>query len=213
MVEENKINFQEIEKKWQRKWEKEKVFEVKEGGKKPKFYVLEQFPYPSGTGLHVGHAFVYTIGDIYARFKRMKGFNVLYPMGYDSLGLPAENAAINEGMHPKKYTDDSVKYFSKQQKALGLSYDWTRMLWTHDPKYYKWDQWIFLKMFEKGLVYQKKSAVNWCSKCNTVLANEQVHNGRCWRHEETDVQTKKLRQWFLKITDYASELYDSIDSF
>jgi leucyl-tRNA synthetase len=205
-MEEKKFDFQKIEKKWQGRWEKEKAFEVKEGGKKPKYYVLEQFPYPSGTGLHVGHAFVYTIGDIYARFKRMNGFNVLYPMGYDSLGLPAENAAIKEGLHPKKYTDQSVKYFSEQQKALGLSYDWTRMFWTHDSQYYKWDQWIFLKMLEKGLVYQKKSAVNWCSKCNTVLANEQVHSGKCWRHEDTNVEIKHLSQWYLKITEYAEEL-------
>jgi len=202
------INFAKIEKKWQDKWEKNKVFEIKKNNKKPKYYVLEQFPYPSGTGLHVGHAFIYTIGDIYARFKRMKGFNVLYPMGYDSLGLPAENAAIKEGIHPKKYTDNAVKYFSKQQKSIGLSYDWNRMFWTHSPEYYKWDQWIFLKMFEKGLVYQKKSPVNFCKKCNTVLANEQVHNGKCWRHEDTDVEIKHLSQWYLKITNYAEELAD-----
>ena len=162
------VNFSAIEQKWQEKWEREKAFEVNENqrfsraqkhevskpsekSKKKKYYVLEQFPYPSGTGLHMGHAFIYAIGDIHARFKRMNGFNVLYPMGYDSLGLPAENAAIKEGIHPKKYTDDAVKYFSKQQRALGLSYDWTRMFWTHNPDYYKWDQWIFLKMFEKNL--------------------------------------------------------------
>ncbi len=202
------INFSKIEKKWQDKWEKAKIFEVKEESKKPKYYVLEQFPYPSGSGLHVGHAFVYTIGDIYARFKRMKGFNVLYPTGYDSLGLPAENAAIKEGVHPKKYTDNAVKYFSKQQKSIGLSYDWSRMFWTHDSEYYKWDQWIFLKMLEKGLVYQKKSPVNFCKKCNTVLANEQVHDGKCWRHEDTNVEIKHLNQWYLKITDYAEELAD-----
>ncbi len=201
------INFQQIEKKWQEAWEKAKCFEVKEG-KGKKYYILEQFPYPSGSGLHIGHAFIYTIGDIYARFKRMNGFNVLYPMGYDSLGLPAENAAIKEGVHPKDYTDKSVKYFSKQQKALGLSYDWSRVFWTHDPKYYRWDQWIFLKMFERGLVYQKKSPVNYCSKCDTVLANEQVHNGKCWRHEEVDVEIRHLNQWYFKITKYAEELAD-----
>jgi leucyl-tRNA synthetase len=198
-------NFHLIEKKWQEKWEKAKCFEAKEG-KGKKYYVLEQFPYPSGSGLHIGHAFVYTIGDIFARFKRMNGFNVLYPMGYDSLGLPAENAAKKINTHPKDYTEKSIKYFSKQQKALGLSYDWSRVFWTHDPKYYKWDQWIFLKMFEKGLVYQKKSAVNWCNKCDTVLANEQVHNGKCWIHTTTPVEIKHLNQWYFKITDYAEEL-------
>ena len=200
-----KIAFNKIEKKWQDKWESQKTFEVKES-KKPKLYILEQFPYPSGSGLHIGHSFVYTIGDIYTRFKKMQGFNVLHPMGFDSLGLPAENAAIKEKTHPKKYTDNSVKYFSKQQKALGLSYDWSRMFWTHDPNYYKWDQWIFLKMFEKGLAYKKESPVNYCSKCDTVLANEQVHNGKCWRHEDTNVEIKHLSQWYLKITDYADEL-------
>src|SRR3989344_2692178 len=173
-------NFKAIEKKWQEKWEKAKCFEVKEG-KKKKYYVLEMFPYPSSQGLHMGHALNYTIGDIFARFKRMNGFNVLYPMGYDSLGLPAENAAVKAGINPREYTESSIKYFSKQQRALGLSYDWTRMFWTHNPDYYKWDQWIFLKMFEKNLAYKKKSPVNWCPKCKTVLANEQVHNGKCWR--------------------------------
>jgi len=200
------ISFQKMERKWQNRWESEKVFEVKESKSKKKYYVLEQFPYPSGTGLHMGHAFIYTIGDIYARFKRMQGFNVMYPMGYDSLGLPAENAAIKAGTHPKKYTDNSAKYFSEQQKALGLSYDWSRMLATHHPDFYRWDQWIFLKMLEKGLAYRKKAPVNWCPKCETVLANEQVHNGKCWRHEDTDVEVKHLEQWFFKITDYAEEL-------
>ncbi len=204
-------NFKKIESKWQKKWEDKKIFQVKEG-KKKKFYVLEMFPYPSGSGLHMGHALNYIIGDIYARFKRMNGFNVLYPMGYDSLGLPAENAAIKVGIHPKKYTENSIKNFIKQQKGLGLSYDWSRMINTSDSDYYKWDQWIFLKMYEKGLAYRKKASVNWCSKCNTVLANEQVHNGKCWRHEDTEVQIKQLEQWFLKIKDYAEELNDKIDT-
>jgi leucyl-tRNA synthetase len=201
------VNFSKIEKKWQERWEEEKIFEVSEKSKN-KYYVLEQFPYPSGSGLHMGHSFIYTIGDIFARFKRMNGFNVLYPMGYDSLGLPAENASIKEGVHPKKYTDSSIKNFIKQQKALGLSYDWSRVFWTHDPEYYKWDQWIFLKMFEKGLAFKKKSPVNYCGKCDTVLANEQVHNGKCWRHEDSEVEIKHLDQWYLKITDYAEELAD-----
>jgi len=207
MDKEEKIDFKKIEKKWQDKWEKSKIFEVKEG-KKKKYYLLEQFPYPSGEGLHIGHSFIYTIGDIQARFRRMNGFNVLYPMGYDSLGLPAENAAIKEGIHPKEYTEKSIDYYSKQQKALGLSYDWSRKLSTHEPEFYKWDQWIFLKMFEKGLAFRKKAPVNWCPKCETVLANEQVHSGKCWRHEDTNVEIKQLEQWFLKITDYAEELAD-----
>ena len=223
----NEINFSEIEKKWQNRWEKEKVFEVSEefthkgepsklgtevpsSSGKEKFYVLEMFPYPSGSGLHMGHAWNYTIGDILARFKIMQGFNVLHPMGYDSLGLPAENAAIQAGTHPEDYTNKSILNFTKQFKSIGLSYDWSRMVNTANPSYYKWDQWIFLKMLEKGLAYQKESAVNWCSKCNTVLANEQVRDGKCWRHEETPVEIKHLKQWFLKITDYADELYENL---
>lgn len=203
-------NFKKIEEKWQRKWEKAKIFNVKEG-KKKKFYVLEMYPYPSGSGLHMGHAFNYTIGDIYARFKRMQGFNVLYPMGYDSFGLPAENAAIEEGAHPKKYTERSINNFIKQQKELGLSYDWSRILMTHKPDYYRWNQFFFLKFLKKGLAYRKKAPVNWCSKCNTVLANEQVHSGKCWRHPDTEVEIKQLEQWFFKITDYIEELLDRID--
>jgi leucyl-tRNA synthetase len=202
------IDFQKLDEKWQKKWESAKSFEVEVDKKKPKFYLLEMFPYPSGHGLHMGHAFNYTIGDIFSRFKIMNGFNVLHPMGYDSLGLPAENAAIKEGTHPKDYTENSIKNFIRQQKALGLTYDWSRVLKTHDEEYYKWDQWIFLKMFEKGLVYKKKSPVNWCPKCNTVLANEQVHDGKCWRHEDTKVEVKHLEQWYFKITDYAEELSD-----
>jgi leucyl-tRNA synthetase len=212
MVEET--NFGKIEEKWQKKWEEAKLFEVKEDSKKKKYYVLEMFPYPSGNGLHMGHAWNYTIGDIFARFKMMQGFNVLHPMGYDAMGLPAENAAIKAGEHPMDYTKKSIKNYIKQQKNLGLSYDWTRMISTADPEYYKWDQWIFLKMFEKGLAYQKESAVNWCPKCNTVLANEQAQNGKCWRHETTEVEIKQLKQWFLKITDYADELlkdHDKLD--
>jgi leucyl-tRNA synthetase len=159
----------------------------------------------------MGHARNYCIGDVYARFKRMKGLNVLYPMGYDSFGLPAENAAIKAKSHPKIFTDTAIKNFIKQQKELGLSYDWSRVLMSHDPAYYKWDQWIFLKMYEKGLVYKKKSIVNWCPECNTVLANEQVHSGKCWRHEDTNVEVKDLEQWFIRITNYADELLDHID--
>ncbi len=207
----NEYDFRKIEKKWQSEWERKKVFQVKEDRKKKKYYVLEMWPYPSGSGLHIGHAFNYTLGDIFARFKKMQGFNVLHPMGFDSFGLPAENAAIKNKSHPKKYTEDAIFNFIKQQKALGLSYDWTRVLSAHKPDYYRWDQWIFLKMLEKGLAYKKKSPVNWCPRCGTVLANEQVHNGRCWIHKDTDVEIRHLEQWFFKITDYAGELYDGID--
>ena len=216
------VDFKAIEKKWQDKWEEEEVFHVlnfvkdKKAPKgmtssRPKYYVLEMFPYPSGEGLHMGHALNYTIGDIYARFKRMQGFNVLYPMGYDALGLPAENAAIKVNTHPENYTNKSISNFIKQQKLLGLSYDWSRMINTASPSYYKWDQWIFLKMLEKKIAYRKKAPVNWCSKCKSVLANEQVHDGKCWRHKDTKVEIKHLEQWFFKITNYADELLDKID--
>ena len=208
IVKEEKTDFGKIEKKWQDAWEKAKVFEAKENLKKKKFYVLEMFPYPSGTGIHMGHAFNYNLGDIFARFKFMQGFNVIHPGGYDSLGLPAENAAIKAGIHPEDYTNNSIKNFMKQQKTLGLTYDWSRMVNTADPNYYRWDQWIFLKMFEKGLVYQKEAPINWCPKCNTILANEQVVNGKCWRHEDTNVEVRKMDQWYLKITDYADRLLD-----
>ncbi len=206
------FDFVKIEKKWRKKWEEKKIFEVKEDSKKKKYYVLEMFPYPSGSGLHIGHAFNYTVGDIFARFKIMSGFNVLHPMGFDSFGLPAENAAVKNKSHPKKYTDEAIANFIVQQKALGLTYDWIRMVETHKPDYYKWDQWIFLKMLEKGLAFKKVASVNWCDKCNGVLANEQVHNGKCWVHKETNVRIKHLDQWFFKITDYADELYEKIDT-
>jgi len=204
------IDFVKLEQKWQKKWADKKVFEVKEDAKKKKFYCLEMYPYPSASGLHVGHAFNYTIGDIYARYKKMCGYNVLHPMGFDSFGLPAENAAIKAKSHPKKFTEEAIMMFMRLFKAMGFGYDWARMVETHKSNYYKWDQWIFLRMFEKGMAYKKKSPVNWCPKCNTVLANEQVHSGKCWRHEDTDVTIKHLEQWFFRITDYAEELYDSI---
>jgi leucyl-tRNA synthetase len=206
------MDFKNIEKKWQEKWEEKKLFEVNEDSKKEKFYVLSMFPYPSGSGLHLGHALNFVIGDVFSRFKIMNNFNVLQPMGFDALGLPAENAAIKAGEHPQDYTNNSIKNYIKQLKSLGLAYDWSRTVNTADPDYYKWDQWIFLKMFEKGLAYQKESAVNWCPECNTVLANEQVQNGFCWRHEETKVKLKHLKQWFLKTTHYADELYEEIDN-
>ena len=202
--------FDKIQKKWQKRWEEKKVFKVKEDPKMPKYYCLEMYPYPSGSGLHMGHAFNYSIGDIYSRFKRMNGFNVLYPMGYDSFGLPAENAAIKANIHPREFTDKAIKNFIKQQKELGLSYDWGRMISSCDPEYYRWNQYFFLKFMEKGLVYRKESPVNWCPKCNTVLANEQVHDGKCWRHKDTDVEPKMLEQWFIKTTVYADELLKDI---
>ena len=204
------VNFSKIEKKWQDKWEKQKAFQTKQSLKE-KFYILEMYPYPSGSGLHMGHAFNYTIGDIYARFKRMSGFNILYPMGYDSFGLPAENAAIKAKSHPRKFTEKAIKNFIAQQKALGLSYDWSRMIYSHDPEYYKWNQYFFLHFYKNNLIYRKKSPVNWCSRCQTVLANEQVHNGKCWRHADTEIEIKSLEQWFIKTTKYADELLEEIN--
>jgi leucyl-tRNA synthetase len=203
----NPFNFHAVEKKWQSKWDKAKIFQIKKS-KKPKYYVLEMYPYPSSSGLHMGHAFNYTIGDIQARFKRMQGFNVLYPMGYDSFGLPAENAAIKAKSHPKKFTEQAIKNFIKQQKSIGLSYDWSRLLYSHDPEYYKWNQYFFLQFLKNNLAYRKKALVNFCIKCNTVLANEQVHNGKCWRHANTEIEIKPLEQWFIKTTKYASELLE-----
>jgi len=200
-----KMNFRRIEKKWHGRWEKAKIFQVKENPKKKKFFCLEMLPYPSATGLHMGHIRNYAIGDCFARFRRMQGYNVLYPMGYDAFGLPAENAAIKEKTHPKKYTEKAIVGIKKNQKALGLSYDWAREIATCYPEYYRWNQWIFLKMLKKGLAYKKKAPVNWCPKCKTVLANEQVENGKCWRCE-SQVGIKNMEQWFLKITKYADRL-------
>ncbi|MEK6833547.1 MAG: class I tRNA ligase family protein, partial [Nanoarchaeota archaeon] len=211
MSEYKKINFAKIEQKWQKRWEEKKIFEVKEDSKKSKFYNLEMFPYPSASGLHIGHALNYTIGDIFARFKRLQGYNVLYPIGYDALGLPAENAAIQEKIHPEDYTKKSAANFMRQQKMLGLSYDWSRLVNTSKSEYYKWDQWIFLKMFKKGIAYKKNASVNWCPSCNTVLANEQAQGGVCERCK-TSLEIKHLEQWFFKITNYAEELLDKIDS-
>ncbi|MFX0069894.1 MAG: class I tRNA ligase family protein [Candidatus Hermodarchaeota archaeon] len=200
-------NFQKIESKWQEKWQKDNIFKVKEE-KKEKFYVLEMYPYPS-SHLHIGHLRNYSIGDSYARFKRMRGYNVLYPMGYDSFGMPAENAAIDHGENPEKWTDSNIEAIIKQQKRIGLSYDWERMIYSHDTDYYKWDQWLFLKFFEKDLAYREGSYVNWCNKCNTVLANEQVQGGKCWRCN-SEVEQKFLTQWFLKIREYAEELLNGL---
>ncbi|MEK6830050.1 MAG: leucine--tRNA ligase [Nanoarchaeota archaeon] len=199
-------DFKKIEEKWQKQWEKKKIFRVKEDKRKKKFYVLDMFPYPSGEGLHMGHAFVFSLGDIFSRFKRLQGFNVLYPIGYDSFGLPAENAAIKNKEHPKIYTDRAIRNFALQQRAMGWSYDWNRSLRTSDPDYYRWDQWIILQMLKNGMVYRKKAPVNYCRKCDTVLANEQVENGKCWRHNDAAVEIRHLEQWFFRTTSYAEEL-------
>jgi len=199
-------NPNEIEKKWQDKWAEKDVFksENKADGKE-NYYVLEMFAYPSGK-LHVGHLRNYAIGDAIARYKKMKGFNVLHPFGWDSFGLPAENAAIDHGAHPGKWTKANIDNMRRQLKLMGLSYDWDRELSTYTPEYYKWNQKFFIEMYKKGLVYKKKSFVNWCPECNTVLANEQVEDGKCWRHSKTDVIQKELSQWYFKITEYAEEL-------
>ena len=199
-------NFKEIETKWQQKWVDGNVFktENKVPGRE-NYYVLEMLPYPSGK-LHVGHARNYTIGDVIARYKRMKGYNVLHPMGWDSFGLPAENAAIQNGAHPALWTKSNIDNMRRQLKLMGLSYDWDREIASYTPEYYKWNQWIFKRMYERGLVYKKKSTVNWCPDCQTVLANEQVEDGMCWRHSKTAVIQKDLEQWFFKITDYAEQL-------
>jgi len=202
------MDFAKIERKWQDRWEKAGIFRVQENPKK-KFYVLEMFPYPSAAGLHMGHIRNYAMGDAFARFKRMMGFNVLYPMGYDAFGLPAENAAIKNKTYPKKYTEQAIAGIKENQKALGLSYDWSRELATCYPEYYKWNQWVFLKMLKKGLAYKKEAPVNWCPKCETVLANEQVERGKCWRCGGR-VEIRNLSQWFLKITEYADELLQGL---
>ena len=197
---------EQIEKKWQEKWQEKNVFksENKVEGKQ-KYYTLEMFAYPSGK-LHVGHLRNYAIGDAIAQYKKMNGFNVLHPFGWDSFGLPAENAAIDNGAHPGQWTKANIDNMRRQLKLMGLSYDWDREISTYTPEYYKWNQLFFIEMYKKGLVYKKRSYVNWCPDCNTVLANEQVEDGKCWRHSKTDVIQKELSQWYLKITDYAEEL-------
>ncbi|PKM92931.1 MAG: leucine--tRNA ligase [Elusimicrobia bacterium HGW-Elusimicrobia-4] len=202
-------DFKTIEKKWQKYWEKKKLFKSDEKSDKKKFYLLEMFPYPSGK-LHMGHARNYVIGDTLARFLRMNGHNLLYPMGYDAFGLPAENAAIQNKIHPDKWTDECIKTMTEQQKKLGLSYDWDRLVVTSKPEYYRWNQWVFTKFYEKGLAYKKLAPTNFCPKCETVLANEQVIDGKCWRCE-SEVEVKNLEQWFYKITDYAEELLADLD--
>jgi len=201
---------QKIEMKWQKRWAEARVFESEADPSKPKYYVLEMLPYPSGT-LHMGHMRNYTIGDVVARVKRMRGFNVLHPMGWDAFGLPAENAAIKNNTHPRAWTNNNIAEIKRGLRRFGFSYDWRREISTCEPEYYRWNQWFFLRMLERGLAYKKKSRVNWCPKCCTVLANEQVVNGGyCWRHEDTLVESREIEQWFLKTTAYADQLLDDL---
>ena len=206
----NKYNFKSIEKKWQKLWDDGRTYQVTEDNSKEKYYVLEMFPYPSGR-IHMGHVRNYSIGDVVARYKRMRGFNVLHPMGWDAFGLPAENAAQKNNSHPATWTYANIDYMRNQLRQLGLSYDWSREIATCNPKYYRWEQLLFIEMFHKGLVYQKTTTVNWCESCKTVLANEQVIDGACWRCDEP-VYPRKMNGWFFKITQYAEELLQGLDN-
>ena len=200
---------QEIEKKWQEKWQKDDVYKTEIDRTQPEYYVLEMFPYPSGN-LHMGHVRNYSIGDVIARFKKMQGCNVLHPMGFDAFGMPAENAAIKHGVKPADWTYSNIENMKRQQMSMGLSYDWSREAVTCRPEYYRWTQWLFELFYKKGLAYKKEASVNWCDTCGTVLANEQVIDGKCWRCD-SEVHKKDLSQWFLKITDYADELLADLD--
>mmetsp|Transcript_5039 Transcript_5039/g.2811 ORF Transcript_5039/g.2811 Transcript_5039/m.2811 type:complete len:867 (-) Transcript_5039:1058-3658(-) len=204
-----KYNPEAIELKWQKYWEDSKLFKTDESSEKKKYYILEMFPYPSGK-IHIGHIRNYTIGDVIARYKRMRGYNVLHPMGWDAFGMPAENSAIENNTHPADWTYSNINTMKSQLKRVGFSYDWDRELTTCSAEYYRWEQWLFLKMLEKGMVYRKKSYVNWCDNCQTVLANEQVESGMCWRCSN-EVLQKKLWQWFFSITDYADDLFKYCD--
>ena len=207
MVNEMKYNPREIEARWQAFWEKENLFRAVEDPSREKYYLLEMFPYPSGK-IHMGHVRNYTIGDVVARYKRMCGLNVLHPMGWDAFGMPAENAAIENNTHPAAWTYENIAAMKRQLKRMGFSYDWEREFATCDPEYYRWEQLVFLRMYEKGLAYKKRTHVNWCDKCQSVLANEQVENGCCWRHTDQEVTIKEMDSWFLKITDYAEEILE-----
>ena len=203
-------NFKQTEKKWQKIWEEKGTFQVGTDYSKPKFYALVEFPYPSGQGLHVGHPRSYTALDIVSRKKRLQGFNVLYPMGWDAFGLPTENFAIKNHIHPSVVTEKNVAHFKEQLQSLGFSFDWSREINTTDPNYYKWTQWIFLQLFKEGLAYKKEMAVNWCPSCKCVLANEEAAGGVCERCG-SEVVRKVKSQWMLKITDYAEKLLNGLD--
>lgn len=205
----SKYDFKNIERKWQEFWDRENTHRVSEDPDKEKYYVLEMFPYPSGR-IHMGHVRNYSIGDVVARYKRMRGYNVLHPMGWDAFGLPAENAAMKNNSHPATWTYANIDYMRNQLRQLGLSYDWNREIATCNPKYYRWEQMLFIEMFERGLVYQKTTTVNWCESCQTVLANEQVIEGACWRCDQM-VYPRKMNGWFFRITQYAEELLNDLD--
>ena len=206
-----KYDFKNIENKWQQRWEQSEIFHAKIDKSKPKYYALCEFPYPSGEGLHVGHPRGYTAMDIIARYKRLKGYSVLFPFGWDAFGLPTENYAIQNNIHTKIATEKNIERFRKQSKMLGFSFDWSREINTTNPDYYKWTQWIFIKLFKKGLAYKAKIPINWCTSCNVGLANEEVVNNLCERCGGS-VKQKEKSQSMLKITDYADKLIDGLNS-
>ncbi len=204
-------DFARIERKWQQIWQAQGAFVVTEDGTRPKYYCLEMYPYPSGK-IHMGHVRNYSIGDVVARYLTMRGYNVLHPMGWDAFGFPAENAAFEHGVHPAKWTSDNIAYMESQLRRMGFSYDWAREVSCCEPAYYRWNQWFFLKMLERGLAYRGRAPVNWCERCQSVLSNEQAEGGVCWRHTDTPVVQKELEQWFLKITAYVEELLGDLET-
>ena len=205
------MDFKQIEEKWRKKWKDTKLYKFDINSKKPKFYALEMFSYPSGAKLHAGHWYNYGPADSYARFKMMQGYNVFHPMGFDAFGLPAENYAIKTGIHPQDSTRKNIETMEEQLKKIGATYDWDYEIKTCESDYYKWTQWMFVQLYKKGLAYRKEAPVNWCTSCNTVLANEQVQNGECERCHSV-VEKRNLTQWFFKITDYAEELLKDLDA-
>ena len=202
-------DFRSIERKWQERWQNDDIYRARDDDPRPKYYVLEMLPYPSGD-LHVGHAKNYTLGDAVARMMRMQGYNVMHPMGWDAFGLPAENAAIQRGIHPAEWTKSNIANMVRQIRLMGTGYDWHREIATCDPEYYRWNQWLFLRLYEQGLAYKREAPVNWCPNDQTVLANEQAEGGVCWRCGAA-VERRNLSQWFLKITDYADRLLRDLD--
>src|SRR5579884_538673 len=210
LMPETTYDHNEIELKWQRRLSDSSLYRADPDSPAPKYYVVEMLPYPSGR-LHMGHVRNYAIGDALARYMWMRGYNVRHPMGWDAFGLPAENAAIQRNRHPREWTLFNIAEMKRQMKRMGFAYDWSLEVTTCEPDYYRWNQWFFLKMLERGLAYRKKALLNWCPECATVLANEQVVEGCCWRHESTPVQQREIEQWFWKITAYAEELLRDID--
>ena len=202
---------QEIEPRQQARWAEAKTFEVEADPSRPKFYCLEMLPYPSGR-IHMGHVRNYSIGDALSHFKRMQGFNVLHPMGWDAFGMPAENAAIKNNARPDEWTIANIDAMRAQLKQLGFSYDWSREIASCSPEYYRWNQWFFIQMWRQGLVYRKNATVNWCDACNTSLANEQAEGGFCWRHDDVPVRQRQLEQWFVRVTNYANQLLDDLNT-